>query len=402
MSINQQNVSLKKNEKKEKIKNELNEEEMIIKWISELKNESTRTKAIENLSKYSEKNYNLAIYLWYSRVTMAVLLQEIISIYQYLSSSELTLEKSHKICCVITLFQCIASNNETRNEFLESQIPIFLYPFLNNTNKTKPYEYLKLTSLSVIGTLVKLNDPKIISFLIDTSITPILLKIMEKGSELSRKIACCIVYQIIQDDNGNKYICEAKERYSAVIQFMKMMLKNKFSQRIISRILKTFLRLSENKDAKNILKNDLLKEIKDKNFIRSLDDSSKNLLNSLLKVLSEKDESTKIKELKNDLIKIQNINTNCNNNLNNNSNLQINKNNEDMINQNINNNMLLINQLNQMKLQPGYMISPNFSEVNYNIYNGNDNYMNKANYLNNQNSTKGYGNMNFYMYNKNI
>ena len=61
MSINQQNVSLKKNEKKEKIKNELNEEEMIIKWISELKNENTRTKAIENLSKYSEKNYNLAI-----------------------------------------------------------------------------------------------------------------------------------------------------------------------------------------------------------------------------------------------------------------------------------------------------------------------------------------------------
>ena len=162
MSIDNHNVPLKMNEMKEKKRIESNEEEMIIKWISELKNENTRVKALESLSKHSEKCYNLAIYLWYSPGTMAVLLQEIISVYQYLSSSKLTLDDSHKICCVITLLQCIASNNNTRHEFLESQIPIFLYPFLNNANKTKPYEYIKLTSLSVIGTLVKLNDPYII------------------------------------------------------------------------------------------------------------------------------------------------------------------------------------------------------------------------------------------------
>ena len=207
MSINKQKGALKINEIKEKKINEQNEEEMIIKWISELKNENTRVKALEYLSDYSEKNHNLAIYLWYSRGTMAVLLQEIISIYHYLNISKLTADNSHRICCVISLLQCIASNSVTRNEFLESQIPIFLYPFLNNINKKKPYEYLKLTSLRVIGALVNLNDPYIISFLIDTAITPILLKIMEKGSELSKRIACYIVYQIIQDDNGNKYIC---------------------------------------------------------------------------------------------------------------------------------------------------------------------------------------------------
>ena len=406
MSINKQKGALKINEIKEKKINEQNEEEMIIKWISELKNENTRVKALEYLSEYSEKNHNLAIYLWYSRGTMAVLLQEIISIYHYLTISKLTADNSHRICCVISLLQCIASNSATRNEFLESQIPIFLYPFLNNTNKKKPYEYLKLTSLSVIGALVKLNDPYIISFLIDTAITPILLKIMEKGSELSKRIACYIVYQIIQDDNGNKYICEAKERYSAVIRYMKMMLKNKCNHRIIiNLILKIFLRLSENKDARNILKNDLLKEIKDKNFIRSLDDSSKNLLNSLLKKLNEKEEYIQIKETKN-INNNNNNNSNMSNinpiNLKNNIN-QPSINNEDMSNQNINNNMMLANQLNQMKMQQGFMISPNFQDVNFNMYNnGNDNYMNKINYLNNQNTNKGYGNMNFYMYNNNI
>ena len=387
---------------KEISKKEHKDEELIIKWISEIKNESTRTKAIENLTKFREKNNNLSIYLWYSRGTIAILLQEIISTYQYLSSSKLSLERSNKICAVINLFDCIASQNKTRNEFLESQIPIFLYPFLNNTNKTKHYEYLKLTSLNVIGTLVKSNDPKIISFLINTQITPLLLKIMEKGSELSRTMACCIVYKVVQDDYGIKYICEKKERYNGIIQFMRVMMKNKFSQRLIKYILKTFLRLSENKDARYILKNEVLKDIKNESFIRCLDDSSKNLVNILLKILNEKDKTEEIKELKKDLTNnsVQNMNILNNNHINNtknNINQQLNMNNGDMINQNnITANMLLVNQINQLKMQQRFMISPNFGDINYNMYNGNDNYMNKINCMNNQNPNKGFGNMNFY------
>lgn len=34
-------------------------------------------------------------------------------------------------------------------------IPMFLYPFLNTISKTRPFEYLRLTSLGVIGALVK-------------------------------------------------------------------------------------------------------------------------------------------------------------------------------------------------------------------------------------------------------
>jgi len=387
---------------KEISKKEHKDEELIIKWISEIKNESTRTKAIENLTKFREKNNNLSIYLWYSRGTIAILLQEIISTYQYLSSSKLSFERSNKICSVINLFDCIASQNKTRNEFLESQIPIFLYPFLNNTNKTKHYEYLKLTSLNVIGTLVKSNDPKIISFLINTQITPLLLKIMEKGSELSRTMACCIVYKVVQDDYGIKYICEKKERYNGIIQFMRVMMKNKFSQRLIKYILKTFLRLSDNKDARYILKNEVLKDIKNESFVRCLDDSSKNLLNGLLKILNEKDKTEEIKELKKDLTNnsVQNMNILNNNHINNtknNINQQINMNNGDMINQNnITANMLLVNQINQLKMQQRFMISPNFGDINYNMYNGNDNYMNKINCMNNQNPNKGFGNMNFY------
>ena len=333
---------------------------------------------------------------------MAVILQEIISIYQYLSTSKLTLEKANIIICAISLLKCIASNQETRHEFLESKFLIFLYPFINNTNKAKPYEYLKLSSLSIINALLTETDNEIISFLIDTEIIPKLLKIMEKGAELTRKIACCIISQIVQDDNGTKYICETKERYSAIITYMKKMLKNKCNQITINRILKTFLKLSENKDAKNILKNDILNEITDKNFINYLCDSSKNLLNNLLIVLNENDETTKIKELKKDLSinnNIQNINVLKNITINNKINKQLNINNGDLINQNNNNtNMMMVNQINQMKIQQGFMIAPNYIDINLNIYNNNDNYMNNMNYMNNFNSNKSFGNIYYYNY----
>ena len=61
MSNNLQNRTTKKNDNKIKDKKELNEEEMIIKWINEIKNENERLKALVNLSKYSDKNINVQV-----------------------------------------------------------------------------------------------------------------------------------------------------------------------------------------------------------------------------------------------------------------------------------------------------------------------------------------------------
>ena len=57
--------------------------------------------------------------------------------------------------------------------------------------------------------------------------------------------------------------------------------------------------------------------------------------------------------------------------------------------------MMLINQLNQMKLSPQpYM---NYNDINnFKMYNGNDNYLNKINFIGNQNNNKGYANINYY------
>lgn len=87
--------------------------------------------------------------LWGSFGTMSALLQEIISIYPVLSPPALTALASNRVCNALALLQCVASHNETRALFLHAHIPLFLYPFLNTNSKSRPFEYLRLTSLGV-------------------------------------------------------------------------------------------------------------------------------------------------------------------------------------------------------------------------------------------------------------
>jgi CCR4-NOT transcription complex subunit 9 len=46
----------------------------------------------------------------------------------------------------------------TERVWCAAHIPLYLYPFLNTVSKTRPFEYLRLTSLGVIGALVKVSS----------------------------------------------------------------------------------------------------------------------------------------------------------------------------------------------------------------------------------------------------
>lgn len=39
-----------------------------------------------------------------------------------------------------------------------AHIPLYLYGFLHTSSKARPFEYLRLTSLGVVGALVKVSD----------------------------------------------------------------------------------------------------------------------------------------------------------------------------------------------------------------------------------------------------
>lgn len=125
----------------------------------------------------------------------------------------------------MALLQCVAAHPDTRSAFIKANIPLFLYPFLNTVSKGKAYEYLRLTSLGVIGALVKVDNPEFINFLLHTEIIPLSLRIMERGTELSQTVATFIIQKILSDSTGLNYICQTKQRFFTVIKVMDIMVK---------------------------------------------------------------------------------------------------------------------------------------------------------------------------------
>ncbi|KAL1746834.1 cell differentiation family, Rcd1-like-domain-containing protein [Schizophyllum fasciatum] len=261
--------------------------------VVQLLDHGTREGALLELSKKREQYDDLALILWHSFGIMPALLQEIIAVYPLLTPPNLTAHASNRVCNALALLQCVASHSETRQLFLSAHIPLFLYPFLNTTSKTRPFEYLRLTSLGVIGALVKQNDNNtVIHFLLSTEIIPLCLRIMETGSELSKTVAIFIVQKILLDETGLTYICHTYERFYAVgtvLSNMVNQLVETQAVRLLKHVVRCYLRLSDNIRAREALRACLPEPLRDNTFAALLkgDMVTKRCLTTLLNNLNE-------------------------------------------------------------------------------------------------------------------
>ncbi|GJQ14263.1 hypothetical protein GpartN1_g6054.t1 [Galdieria partita] len=269
---------------------EANSETRLYQLVKNLTVLENRESALLELSKKRESFPNLAPVLWHSFGTIAALLQELVAIYPSLSPPTLTAHASNRVCNALALLQCVASHPETRTPFLNAHIPLFLYPFLNTVSKTRPFEYLRLTSLGVIGALVKMDDPEVINFLLTTEIIPLCLRIMETGSELSKTVATFILQKVLLDDFGLQYICHTAERFYAVSTVLSNMvnaLVEQPSARLLKHIVRCYLRLSDNPRAREALRQHLPTALQNGTFSKVLeeDPSTRRWLSSLLYAL---------------------------------------------------------------------------------------------------------------------
>ncbi|KAM0787689.1 hypothetical protein ACM66B_003751 [Microbotryomycetes sp. NB124-2] len=273
------------------------ENEKVYYLIVDLMSPATREAALLELSKKREQWDDLALVLWHSFGVMSALLQEIVSVYPLLAPPSLTAHASNRVCNALALLQCVASHNDTRSLFLQAHIPLFLYPFLNTTSKTRPFEYLRLTSLGVIGALVKQNDNSdVINFLLSTEIIPLCLRIMETGSELSKTVAIFIVQKILLDEMGLAYICQTYERFYAVATVLGNMvhqLVESQAVRLLKHVVRCYLRLSDNLRAREALRACLPEPLRDATFSPLLkgDIVTKRCLATLLLNLSDRVDS---------------------------------------------------------------------------------------------------------------
>jgi CCR4-NOT transcription complex subunit 9 len=206
---------------------------------------------------------------------------------------------SNRACNVLALLQCVAAHPHTREAFIKANIPLFLYPFLNTVSKGRAYEYLRLTSLGVIGALVKVDNPEFINFLLHTEIIPLSLRIMEKGTELSQTVATFIIQKILTDSTGLNYICQTDQRLYTVISVMDTMVnaQNKasspneesgvglnkenrpISPRLLKHIARCYQKLFENSRAKEALCEKIPEILNGTQFEKHFDDNTKQVIN---------------------------------------------------------------------------------------------------------------------------
>lgn len=265
--------------------------------VRQLVSAEHRESVLLELSKKRESYPDLAPILWHTVGTVAALLQEIVSIYPLLTPPTLTAHASNRVCNALALLQCVASHPDTRGLFLAAHVPLYLYPFLNTQSKSRPFEYLRLTSLGVIGALVKMDDADVINFLLQTEIIPLCLRIMEAGSELSKTVATFIVQKILLDDVGLGYVCATAERFYAVSTVLNNMVGSLVSSpsvRLLKHIVRCYLRLSDNQRARDALKQALPGSLRDDTFASALsnDMTVKKWLSQLLAVVGPPGEAT--------------------------------------------------------------------------------------------------------------
>ena len=436
MSSNSPNEFISKKEDQE-----LEEEDKIIsKYILALKNDETRDEAMKNLHSYNKNpSEKIGLYLWYSGGTMAVLLQELIKLYQYLppyNSKKITNESYNKAIQIVFFFECVALNPQTKKELIESGILVYIFPFLSIVPNSRNSLMIRTLTLRMLHTLIdKKLDIETFNILKQHQIMITLLKIVSNGKELDKKIACHIMKIIISNDMGLEYFCEVKQRLQALVFTFAQILVYDDCVKLKKFALRILLKITENNEAKNEIKDYLLDLFKKFNIYQNLDESGKIKAKQLEKILQDGDmgletgnSESKIQKLKSDLTNNSNNNTNNGNNnsyktkknevnnlhnlnltksnsftgYNNNANQrQININSNEFNNNGnkLNINMMFINNMNQIKMTNGYMMPP-VGDINYNLSKDNEGYMNPNMY--NQNGNNGFGNMNFYNTFKNM
>ncbi|XP_021979650.1 cell differentiation protein rcd1 [Helianthus annuus] len=210
-----------------------------------------REEALVLLNKERRCN-DMPVMLWNAKNVSFILLQEISMAYKLLSPAALSMKEATRVCNALALMQSMASHPDTRMNIVKAKLPVYIYPFLNTTEKAaKHFDYLRLTSLGVIGALVKVEDantPEIIHFLLDTEVLPLCLRCIEVGSDLAKTVAAFIVSKILLYDEGQRYCGTFPERFFSITKVLEKTVDEfhgKPPSQLLKHILKCFLRLSE-------------------------------------------------------------------------------------------------------------------------------------------------------------
>lgn len=267
--------------------------EQIQKYIKNITIPSERQEAVQYLSMNRDSIKDIGNLLWEGQAVMAALLSDIISIYPAITSvapapsnypSPLSLQHVVHVCNCIALLQSVAATTEIRKEFLRSNMPTYLFPFIHATNQIRECEMLKLASLGVIGSLAQSGDPDTIEYLIQYEFVPLCLRVLKFGDEINKIVAAFIIAKVFLDKKGIHILCEKRYLETALNILNKTVveLADKFTSRLSRNVCIAYESLLQHAEALPTVKACAIKEIKNVPIAASADSEFKRLYQNLL------------------------------------------------------------------------------------------------------------------------
>ncbi|KAF6213322.1 hypothetical protein GE061_011041 [Apolygus lucorum] len=188
--------------------------------ISELINPDTRLNAIYQLSQMKELHPGMGPLLWHSFGTMAIFLWEITNCCHSMNTLSTVGSRSERICNVNVLLQSVAMNINTRTQFIQANIPLYLYPFLMTTSRSTAFEHIRLTALGVMAAMLKTVHPGVVEFLLTTDFLPKCYNCIELGSPITKALGVYILDKMLLDDFGLAVICRRTYRLNPFIAIL--------------------------------------------------------------------------------------------------------------------------------------------------------------------------------------
>uniref|UniRef100_A0A7N0ZT38 Cell differentiation protein rcd1 n=1 Tax=Kalanchoe fedtschenkoi TaxID=63787 RepID=A0A7N0ZT38_KALFE len=213
-----------------------------------------RRDALDILSKVINsrpvRTAELAPMLWNTPGIAFILLKEALTAYRFLNNEDRLKLISGRVLNAICLLQCVAMHASCRRPFVTAHIPIYLYPFLRMKETTPTTEKLRLASLGTLGALVKMNDPQVIHYLLDSQVFPCCLCSLEFGDQLAKSVAAYVMYKLLSSEFGINYCCNFSERFLSVVQVLRKIIEqtselNEHTIRMLRFALGSYLVLAE-------------------------------------------------------------------------------------------------------------------------------------------------------------
>eukprot|EP00257_Ricinus_communis_P021465 XP_015580965.1 cell differentiation protein rcd1 isoform X3 [Ricinus communis] len=217
----------------------------------------------------------MAPLLWHSIGKISILLQELLSVYPALNE-HLTERLSTRVSNALALLQSVAAHTDTRMHFIKANIACYLQPILNIKNNDKYHEHVRISSLQVIGALVKQDDdPRGVLFILQSQMLPSFLNCMEVGSITAKTVAVFIIKKILSNEEGMKYCCVLAERFFAIGNILGKIIEELVeagrllednSKQLLEQIIGCYYKLSANPRACDGLRCCLPSKLKDTSF----------------------------------------------------------------------------------------------------------------------------------------